>query len=103
MGLRHRPCLAHCGQEAYLRYFEKECTSVGEMTLPETGLDFTMPYCLGYSGLDDTLLQKYIRDSAPLWEGKTSNTARTTILSLTRSSSAAISRADRPCSRSRTA
>ena len=36
--LRHRPCLAHCGEEAYLRYFEKECTSVGEVTLPETGL-----------------------------------------------------------------
>lgn len=34
------------------------------------GIDFSMPYCLGYSGLDDSLLQKYIKDSAPLWEGK---------------------------------
>ncbi len=43
------------------------------------GVDFTMPYCLGYSGLDDTLLQKYIRDSAPLWEGKTNHLPISTI------------------------
>lgn len=35
------------------------------------GIDFSMPYCLGYTGLDDTLLQKYIADSKALWEGKT--------------------------------
>lgn len=35
------------------------------------GIDFSMPYCLGYTGLDDTLLQKYIADSKSLWEGKT--------------------------------
>lgn len=34
------------------------------------GIDYSMPYCLGYSGLDDGLLQKYIKDSAALWEGK---------------------------------
>lgn len=33
------------------------------------GVDFSMPFRLGYSGLDDTLLQKYITDSAALWEG----------------------------------
>lgn len=33
------------------------------------GIDFTMPLSLGFSGLDDTLLQKYIRDSKALWEG----------------------------------
>ena len=43
------------------------------------GIDFSMPYCLGYTGLDDTLLQKYIRDSAVLWEGKTDNLPITTI------------------------
>lgn len=32
------------------------------------GVDFTKPLLLGYTGLDDTLLQKYIRDSAALWE-----------------------------------
>ncbi len=34
-----------------------------------TGVDFTKPLCLGYAGLNDTLLQKYIEDSSPLWEG----------------------------------
>ncbi len=34
------------------------------------GIDFSMPYCLGYTGLDDTLLQKYIADSAALWKDK---------------------------------
>ena len=43
------------------------------------GIDFSMPYCLGYSGLDDTLLQKYIKDSAALWEGKTDHLPITTI------------------------
>ena len=32
------------------------------------GLDFTKPILLGYTGLDDTLLQKYIEDSKALWE-----------------------------------
>lgn len=35
------------------------------------GIDFTMPYVCAYSGLDDSLLQKYIKDSAELWEGNT--------------------------------
>lgn len=43
------------------------------------GVDFSMPYCLGYSGLDDTLLQKYIQDSAALWEGKTDHLPISTI------------------------
>lgn len=43
------------------------------------GIDFSMPYCLGYSGLDDTLLQKYIRDSAALWERKTDKLPISTI------------------------
>ena len=34
------------------------------------GIDFSRPVLLGYTGLDDALLQKYIRDSAALWEGK---------------------------------
>lgn len=32
------------------------------------GIDFERPFFLGYTGLDDSLLQKYIHDSAPLWE-----------------------------------
>lgn len=43
------------------------------------GIDFSMPYCLGYSGLDDILLQKYIKDSAALWEGKTDKLPISTI------------------------
>lgn len=34
------------------------------------GINFEKPFCLAYSGLSDTLLQKYIADSAELWEGK---------------------------------
>ena len=43
------------------------------------GIDFSMPYCLGYSGLDDTLLQKYIEDSRALWGGKTDDLPISTI------------------------
>ena len=35
------------------------------------GIDFSRPLTLGYTGLDDKLLQKYIADSAALWEGHT--------------------------------
>jgi DegV family protein with EDD domain len=34
------------------------------------GINFDMPYCVGYSGLDDTLLRKYIKDSADIWQDK---------------------------------
>jgi DegV family protein with EDD domain len=37
------------------------------------GVDFTMPLMLGYTGLSDALLQKYIQDSADLWEGHVEN------------------------------
>ena len=33
------------------------------------GVDFKKPLLLGYTGLSDTLLQKYIADSAQLWQG----------------------------------
>ena len=32
------------------------------------GIDFSRPLYLGYAGLDDTLLQKYITDSTHLWK-----------------------------------
>ena len=35
------------------------------------GINFNMPFCLAYSGLSDSMLQKYIADSAELWQGKT--------------------------------
>lgn len=34
------------------------------------GIDFARPFCLAYSGLSDALLQKYIADSAELWQGQ---------------------------------
>ena len=39
--------------------------------IQKTGVDFSRPYLLGYAGLNDSLLQKYIADSAALWEGHT--------------------------------
>lgn len=33
------------------------------------GIDFSMPLTLGYTGLEDSLLQKYIKDSNHIWEG----------------------------------
>ena len=35
------------------------------------GIDFSMPILLGYTGLGDELLKKYIADSANLWEDGT--------------------------------
>lgn len=35
------------------------------------GIDFSKPFALAYTGLSDTLLQKYIADSTSLYEGKT--------------------------------
>lgn len=32
------------------------------------GIDFSMPYALAYSGLSDEFLNKYLKDSKPLWE-----------------------------------
>lgn len=37
----------------------------------KSGVDFSKPLCLGYTGLSDELLQRYIADSRQLWEGKT--------------------------------
>ena len=35
------------------------------------GIDFTMPYGVFWSGLNDTLLQKYVEDSQSLWKEHT--------------------------------
>lgn len=34
------------------------------------GINFDKPFSLAYSGLSDDLLQKYIKDSSEMWEGK---------------------------------
>ena len=43
------------------------------------GVDFTKPLLLGYTGLSDALLQKYITDSAALWEGNCENLRSTVV------------------------
>jgi DegV family protein with EDD domain len=44
------------------------CNMLREEISKCNGIDFSMPLCLGFTGLDDTLLQKYIKDNADLWE-----------------------------------
>ena len=43
------------------------------------GVDFTKPVLLGYSGLTDNLLLKYIEDSKGLWEDRAENLRYTSI------------------------
>ena len=43
------------------------------------GVDFTKPVLLGYTGLSDVLLQKYMEDSRPLWEESTESLRCTAI------------------------
>ena len=43
------------------------------------GVDFSKPLMLGYSGISDALLNKYIADSAQLWEGRVEELPRTMI------------------------
>lgn len=38
----------------------------------EKGVDFSMPHCVIWSGLDDSLMQKYVSDSAALWQDSVS-------------------------------
>lgn len=43
------------------------------------GIDFTRPVMLGYSGLSDVLLKKYIEDSRYIWEGNLEEVRYTTV------------------------
>jgi len=43
------------------------------------GIDFSKPVLLGYSGISDALLQKYIEDSRHIWEGKLDEVRYTTV------------------------
>lgn len=43
------------------------------------GIDFTKPLLLGYSGISDALLLKYIQDSRCIWEGNVEEMQYTTI------------------------
>ncbi len=43
------------------------------------GIDFSKPVLLGYSGISDALLLKYIEDSRPIWEGNLDEVRYTTV------------------------
>ena len=43
------------------------------------GVDFTKPVLLGYSGISDALLLKYIEDSRHIWEGDLDEVRYTTV------------------------
>lgn len=43
------------------------------------GIDFSKPVLLGYSGISDALLQKYIADSRYIWEGNLPQVRYTTV------------------------
>lgn len=43
------------------------------------GIDFSKPVLLGYSGISDALLQKYIEDSRHIWEGNLTEVRYTTV------------------------
>lgn len=43
------------------------------------GIDFSRPILLGYSGISDALLQKYIADSRYIWEGNVPEVRYTTV------------------------
>ena len=46
---------------------------LNEFITKEGGVDFAMPYRLGYTGISDSLLMKYVRDNAHLWESESEN------------------------------
>ena len=46
------------------------------------GIDFSLPVLLGYSGISDALLQKYIEDSRAIWEGNLDGVRYTAIGSI---------------------
>ncbi|MCM1123884.1 MAG: DegV family protein [Eubacterium sp.] len=47
--------------------------------IKECGIDSGKPYFLGYTGLNDTLLQKYITDSKELWQDHAESLAISTV------------------------
>lgn len=46
---------------------------LNEFITKEGGVDFDMPYRLGYTGISDALLKKYIYDNTYLWESESEN------------------------------
>lgn len=48
----------------------KKGNNLLNMLAEKKGIDFDMPFGVVWSGLDDTMLKKYIEDSSSLWKGK---------------------------------
>ena len=46
------------------------------------GIDFSKPVLLGYGGLSDALLLKYIEDSSHIWEDNLKEVHYTTVVSV---------------------
>lgn len=70
-----KPCIAIADGEVVMvgkARGSKQCNNLlRELATQGGGIDFSRPLCLAYSGLSDAMLQKYIRDSADLWESHT--------------------------------
>lgn len=49
----------------------KKSNNLLNKLVAEKGIDFTMPYGVMYSGLDDVMLKKYVADSGALWKDST--------------------------------
>lgn len=46
----------------------KKSNNLLNKLVEEKGIDFNMPHCVIWSGLDDSLMKKYVSDSAALWQ-----------------------------------
>ena len=58
---------------------DREIDKKDEEINQANGIDFSMPLLLGYTGLSDAMLLKYIEDSKPIWEGNVDEVCYTTI------------------------
>lgn len=46
----------------------KQANNLIAQQVSASGIDFSKPYCLGYTGLSDELIKKYIADNSELWQ-----------------------------------
>lgn len=78
-----KPVIAIADGEVQILGKARGSKNGNNMLMQETansgGIDFSLPFCLGYTGLDTTVLQKYINDSESLWKGHADELPITTI------------------------
>lgn len=46
---------------------------LNQLVESSNGIDFSLPFAVGFSGLSDHLLVKYLEDSGQLWKDKVEN------------------------------